>query len=131
MTRLLVIGCIGFGLAAPWAAAQEHQTLQQAIQFQHLKDAADARQAALEAKHSGINDPVPAKASQSSADRMDLSQTGSADRIAPMFRTEPGALELQNAVAWERSKDAAAARQAAIDAQRSKAAHSGDINRNK
>jgi hypothetical protein len=106
--------------------AQDQQTMQQAIQWQHAKDAADARQAALEAKHPGMTEPGAAQsARQSSADREDMSQTsqGSADRAAPMFRTEPTAAELQQAVAWEHQKDAAAARQAASQTRNQGASH--------
>ena len=114
MTRILAAGCIGFGLvAASLAVAQERQTTQQAIQWEHSKDAAAARQAALEAQHSSIQDRGPARTTASSADREDMSQAGQGST----FRTEPTAAELQQAVAWEHHKDTTAARQSSVEAR--------------
>jgi len=155
--RKLAAGLIGLGLAlAPAALAQSQQkdrnmdpNLQRAIQFEHTKDADDARQAAIEKKHPTVVEPQPGstanpeanslpgqvvtdsgpgRASQSadrqasgwqsadrSADREDTGEVNGSTK--PAYRTQPTPAELNQAVAWEHHKDAAAARQAAIERQ--------------
>jgi hypothetical protein len=89
---------------APWAFAQEPQTMQQAIQFQHLKDKEDARQAALEARHPS----VPAVNTSRAASEWDTST---------VTDPGPGPSQLRQAIEWEHHKDAAAAQQAALEAR--------------
>ena len=126
--RKLAAGFIGLGLAlAPVAFAQDKQNnknmdadMQRAIQFQRNKDAADARQAEIEKKHPTVPEssadrsaePESGRATQS-ADREDMS--GASRSAASTFRTEPTPVELNKAVEWEHFKDAAAARQAAVE----------------
>jgi hypothetical protein len=122
MKKLLATGCLGFGLLAPLvlsAQTAQDADMQRAIQFQRNKDAADARQAAIEKRNPTVQEPgsaVPAtqSADRQSADRMDMSAV-SPMRVTPAFRTEPTPSELAGAVAWEHHKDTAAARQAAVE----------------
>jgi hypothetical protein len=109
-TRLLA-GLIGAGLlVAPIVSAQEKesatsQDMRDAIAFQRNKDAADARQARQEASHSNN-----AKYASNSADRsMDESSQGSVQTDKPVTQS------MSQAIAWERYKDMAAARQARLE----------------
>jgi hypothetical protein len=120
MKNVLVSGCVGLGLlVAPLAFAQNQQKpnvdadVQRAIQWEHYKDAAAARQAAIERQHSTIHEAAPRVSTSSSAEREDVN--GYARQPMSQFRTEPTASELAAAVAWEHQKDAAAARQAATE----------------
>lgn len=112
MKKLLVTGSIGLGLLVTPSVLPAQDDMQRAIQWEHYKDAAAARQAALEKQHPSVNDPGPARYAAQSADRED---TNGAARASSVFRTEPTAAELAQAVAWERRKDAAAARQASLE----------------
>jgi len=88
--------------------------VREAVQFQKQKDAADARQAQRESS----------KGNGSEAAKSD-STTGSADRVADPGEGAKGATDksgkssdLQEAIRFEKAKDAAAARQARIEARR-------------
>ena len=131
--KTLAAGLIGLALAlAPAALAQDRQNnknmdadMQRAIQFERNKDAADARQAAIEKTHQSVAEPGANRSSEAdrvmtdsgvrhsegqSADREDMSGNTRSE-----YRTQPTPAELQKAVTWEHFKDAAAARQAAME----------------
>jgi hypothetical protein len=86
---------------------------QEAIRIQKQKDAADARQAQREAS----------KPNAGEAAKSDL-KTGGADRVGDTGESATGATDkngkssdLQEAIRFEKAKDAAAARQARIEAR--------------
>jgi len=131
--KKLAAGLIGLVLAsAPALVAQTRQSdqsadrrtnenvdanMQRAINFQHLKDAEDARQAAIEKRHPSVSEPGP----NGSADRMEtesmpgrpvIDQGPGPHATPPAYRTEPTREQLRQAVEWEHHKDAAAAQQA-------------------
>ena len=131
--KTLAAGLIGLALVlAPAALAQDRQNnktmdadMQRAIQFERYKDAADARQAAIEKTHQSVAEPGANRSAEAdraaadsgtqnserqSADREDLSGNARSE-----YSTQPTSQELQRAVAWEHFKDAAAARQAAME----------------
>ena len=114
MKKLVLTTLVGVGMVVvPVAMAQND--MQRAIQFQRQKDAADARQAALEKQHP--REQARSGASDQSADREDVNGYNTAP-AKPTYRTAPTQSELAKAVAWEQQKDAAAARQASLEAHR-------------
>jgi len=115
-TRLFAV-LIGAGLfLAPMLSAQAPpkdpataQDVKDAIAFERNKDAADARQAQREATPTH---PGAAKYASNSADR---SMDESSQAVAPTEKPAPQSMS--QAIAWERFKDMAAARQARLEAK--------------
>jgi hypothetical protein len=98
-TVAIVMG-LSFAAALP---AQQEAGVQDAIRFERAKDAADARQARIEAQRSP-------------------SATASATATAPVEQKPKIEAGVQGAIAFERSKDVADARQARLESQQTSVA---------
>lgn len=96
--------------------SQDAQGVREAIRFERAKDAADARQARIEAGRTQKSAAPTAAASTSADNERDRMMT-SEDRV--------GDEGVQEAIRFERAKDAADARQARIEARQGNAVARG------
>jgi hypothetical protein len=112
-TVLISLFCAVPALSFAQTSQSDRAGVQEAIRFQKQKDAADARQAQREAPKQNRGEAAKSDSKGGSADR--VGDPGEGARSA----TDSGkSSDLQEAIRFEKAKDAAAARQARVEARR-------------
>jgi hypothetical protein len=117
MKARLLAGLLGTGVVfAMVASAQSpapdkatNKDMRAAVAFERNKDAADARQAQLEAAHPRVTNPSTTGSADRSMDESAQEQAVSEQTQKPKFEG------MRQAIAFERAKDAADARQARLE----------------
>ena len=111
-TILLGLAATGLALAASDDIPRsDAAAVRQAIQFERAKDSASQRQLGVDASQPAKSEGRASEANNSEADRW------TADRLADPAATGGAAESVSQAVRFERSKDAAAARQMQLDSR--------------
>jgi hypothetical protein len=113
-TVLISLLCAMPALSLAQTSQSDAAGVQEAIRIQKQKDAADARQAQHETSKPSVGEAAKSDSKTQSADR--VGDPGEGPKGATDQSSKSS--DLQEAIRFEKAKDAAAARQARIEARR-------------